>query len=81
MPNGRMFCIKDYIVLVDDIDQLSEKTSGGAISSSSQHILNRLNIPAENWLNITTEFGHLCKGAVGVLLALTEYGEHLDRQR
>ena len=60
---------------------LFDKTSGGAISSSSQNILNRLNIPTENWLKITTEFGALFKGAVGALPALTEYCEHLDRKR
>ncbi|WP_350999567.1 hypothetical protein [Shewanella sp. TB7-MNA-CIBAN-0143] len=36
---------------------------------------------AENWLKITTEFGALFKGAVGVLPALSEYCEHLDRKR
>jgi len=40
------------------------KDKRGAISASSQDILNRLNIPAENWLKITTEFGALFKGAV-----------------
>jgi len=49
----------------------------GAISSSNQTILKRLNIPAENWLKITTEFDALFKGAVGALPALTEYCEHL----
>jgi hypothetical protein len=29
----------------------------------------------------TSEFGHLFKGAVGALPALTEYCEHLDRKR
>ena len=53
----------------------------GAISSSSQGILNRLNIPAENWLKITTEFGSLFKGAGDALPALTEYSEYLERKR
>ena len=42
---------------------------------------NGLNIPAENWLKITTEFGALFKGAVGALPAITDYCEHLDRKR
>jgi hypothetical protein len=81
MPNGLMFSVKDYIVLVEDTGRIIREDKRGAISSSSQAILNRLNIPAENWLKITTEFGALFKGAVGALPALTEYCEHLDRQR
>ncbi|WP_409086079.1 hypothetical protein [Shewanella sp. SR44-4] len=61
--------------------QLIREDKRGSISSSSLDILNRLNIPAENWLKITTEFGALFKGAVGVLPALTEHCEHLDRKR
>jgi hypothetical protein len=81
MPNGLMFSVKDYIVLVEDTGRIIREDKRGAISSSSQDILNRLNIPAENWLKITTEFGALFKGAVGALPALTEYCEHLDRKR
>ncbi len=61
--------------------QLIREDKRGSISSSNHEILNRLNIPAENWLKITTEFGALFKGAVGALPALTEYCEHLDRKR
>ena len=81
MPNGLMFSVKDYIVLVEDTGRIIREDKRGAISSSSQDILNRLNIPADNWLKITTEFGALFKGAVGALPALTEYCEHLDRKR
>ena len=81
MPNGLMFSVKDYIVLVEDTGRIIREDKRGAISSSSQDILNRLNIPADNWLKITTEFGTLFKGAVGALPALTEYCEHLDRKR
>ncbi|GGQ31532.1 transposase [Shewanella litoralis] len=81
MPNGLMFSVKDYIVLVEDTGRIIREDKRGAISSSSQDILNRLNIPAENWLKITTEFGALFKGAVGALPALTEYCEHLERKR
>ncbi|RPA22393.1 transposase [Shewanella psychromarinicola] len=81
MPNGLMFSVKDYIVLVEDTGRIIREDKRGAISASSQHILNRLNIPAENWLKITTEFGSLFKGAVGALPALTEYCEHLERKR
>lgn len=72
MPNGLMFSVKDYIVLVGDTGRIIREDKRGTISESSQHILNRLNIPADNWLKITTEFGALFKGAVGALPALTE---------
>jgi hypothetical protein len=81
MPNGLMFSVKDYIVLVEDTGRIIREDKRGSISSSSLDILNRRNIPAENWLKITTEFGALFKGAVGVLPALSEYCEHLDRKR
>jgi hypothetical protein len=81
MPNGLMFSVKDYIMLVEDTGHIIREDKRGAISSSSKAILNRMNIPAENWLKITTEFGSLFKGAVGALPALTEYCEHLDRKR
>ncbi|KVX02629.1 hypothetical protein AWJ07_13045 [Shewanella frigidimarina] len=50
MPSGLMFSVKDYIVLVEDTGCIIREDKRGAISASSQDILNRLNIPAENWL-------------------------------
>ncbi len=81
MPKGLMFNVKDYIMLVEDMGRIIREDKRGAISSGSQDILNRLNLPAENWLKITTEFSALFKGAVGALLALTEYCAHLERKR
>ena len=68
-------------VVVEDTGRIIREDKRGAISSSSEDILNRLNIPEENGLKITTEFGELFKGAVGALSALTEYYEHLNRKR
>tara|TARA_R110002050_G_scaffold17036_2_gene51063 strand:- start:1233 stop:1502 length:270 start_codon:yes stop_codon:yes gene_type:complete len=76
-----MFSVKDYIVMVEDTGRIIRQDKRGAISANSQDILNRLNIPAENWLKTTTEFGALFKGAVGGLPALTEYCEYLDLKR
>ncbi|MFT6138817.1 MAG: hypothetical protein ACJAXN_000001 [Psychromonas sp.] len=81
MGSGLMFSIKDYIMLVEDTGRIIRQDKRAAISSNSLYILNRLNLPVENWLKITREFGHLFKGAVGALAALTEYCEHLDRKR
>jgi hypothetical protein len=40
-----------------------------------------LNIPQENWLKLTTEFGKLFHGPVGTLQELTSYCEHLEKRR
>ncbi|CAM4303551.1 Transposase [Shewanella denitrificans] len=80
MPKGLMFSAKDYLMLVEDTGRIIRGDKRGAISHSSQHILDRLNIPTENWLKITEDFGHLFKGAVGSLQALSQYCEHLARK-
>jgi hypothetical protein len=68
-------------LLVEDPCRIIRQDKRGAISPSSQHILDRLNIPAQSGLDIGTEFAHLFNCAVGALLALTEYCEHLERKR
>jgi hypothetical protein len=52
-----------------------------AVPPNSQNILNRLNVPADNWLKIINDFGKLFKGPVGTLQELTAYCEHLEKQR
>ncbi|WP_394132399.1 transposase [Shewanella maritima] len=81
MPNGLMFSVKDYLCLVEDTGRVMREDKRGAINSSTLHILDRLNIPEENWLKISTEFEALFKDAVGNLPALTQYCEHTDRKR
>lgn len=81
MPDGLNFDFKDYIELVETTGKVIRDDKRGSISESSLPILNRLNIPQENWLKITTEFEQLFKGAAGALPVLTEYCEHLDRKR
>jgi len=56
-----MFSIKSYIVLVDDTGRIIPEDK----RSSSQPILDRLNIPVENRLNIIIDLGRLFNGAVG----------------
>jgi hypothetical protein len=71
--------------LVEDTGRIIRGDKRGIISHSSQHILDRLNIPAENWLKITEDFGHLFKGTAGSLQALShlllQECEHLERKR
>ncbi|MGY2437911.1 hypothetical protein ACW4FQ_32760, partial [Escherichia coli] len=53
----------------------------GSISENSGKLLTRLNIPHDNWLKLTTEFGKLFHGPVGTLQELTHYCEHLEKRR
>ncbi|WP_299789408.1 transposase [uncultured Shewanella sp.] len=81
MPKGLMFDIKDYLELVDDTGRVIRDDKRGAIKPGTVKILNRLNIPLENWLKVTNEFKYLFKGPVGTLEELTRYCEHLDKKR
>jgi hypothetical protein len=81
MLKGLTFHLKDYLQLVEDTGRLIRNDKKGHISPTSQSILNRLNIPADNWLKIINEFGQLFKGPVGTLPELTAYYEHLEKRR
>ena len=80
-PNGIAFSLTDYLQLVDDTGRIIRNDKRGCISESSAKILNRLNIPHDNWLKLTTEFGKLFYGPVGTLQELTDYCEHLEKRR
>jgi REP element-mobilizing transposase RayT len=81
MPKGLTFHLKDYLQLVEDTGKAIRNDKRGSISPNSQSILNRLNIPTDNWLKIINEFGQLFKGPVGTLQELTDYCEHLEKRR
>ena len=81
MPHGLTFSAQDYLKLVDDTGRLVKSDKRGAISPSTEEILNRLKIPLDNWLKITNEFTRLFKGPVGTLDELALYSEHLHKQR
>ncbi|MCL1136950.1 transposase, partial [Shewanella hafniensis] len=72
-PNGIAFLLSDYLELVDDTGRIIRSDKRGAISINSAKLLARLNIPHDNWLKLTTEFGKLFHGPVGTLQALTDY--------
>jgi len=80
-PKGINFSLKDYLELVDETGRIIRDGKRGAISANAENILNRLNIPAENWLKIITEFGTLFHGPVGTLQELSRYYEHLEKRR
>ncbi len=80
-PNGIAFSLTDYLQLVDDTGRIIRNDKRGCISENSGKLLNRLNIPHDNWLKLTTEFGKLFHGPVGTLQELTDYCEHLEKRR
>ncbi|BDQ67717.1 transposase [Shewanella xiamenensis] len=80
-PSGIAFSLTDYLQLVDDTGRIIRNDKRGNISESSAKILNRLNIPHDNWLKLTTEFGKLFHGPVGTLQELSDYCEHLEKRR
>lgn len=80
-PKGIVFALKDYIELVDQTGRVLRYDKRGALSPNAEQILDRLNIPTENWLKIIAEFGILFHGPVGTLQELSRYCEHLDKRR
>ncbi|WP_412522587.1 transposase [Shewanella chilikensis] len=80
-PNGIAFGLKDYLELVDDTGRCIRDDKRGVIGEKSAKLLTRLNIPHENWLKLTTEFGRLFHGPVGTLQELSCYCEHLEKRR
>jgi hypothetical protein len=82
--SGIEFSLQDYLELVDDTGRIIRADKRGAISAlnvNSAKLLARLNIPADNWLKLTTEFGKLFHGPVGTLQELSNYCEHLEKRR
>lgn len=81
IPEGLMFTQEDYLKLLDETGRIIRTNERGEISLKCASILNRLNIPIENWVKMTVDFGYLFKGPVGTLDELTRYCQHLGRQR
>jgi hypothetical protein len=52
-----------------------------AVNVNGANVLVRLNIPQENWLKLTTEFGKLFHSPVGTLQMLSSHCEHLEKRR
>ena len=81
LPKGLVFELQDYLRLVDDTGRILRAEKRGSISETSANILERLNIPQENWLKITGEFMEIFKGPVGSLPNLQQHCEQRGMQR
>ncbi|WP_095532905.1 transposase, partial [Vibrio palustris] len=80
-PKGLPFQLADYIELVDLTGRILRDDKRGHIDVSLTPILQRLNIPSDNWLIITSEFEQHTHIAVGKENNLTRYYQHCDYQR
>ncbi|NRB24310.1 transposase [Shewanella sp.] len=78
---GINFSLGDYLELVDATGRIIRDDKRGAIPLSASKVLTRLNISADSWIKLTSEFGKLFHGPVGTLQELTSYCEHLDKRR
>ncbi|MBL4910888.1 MAG: transposase [Alteromonadaceae bacterium] len=76
MPTGLPFDLQDYIQLVELTGRCIREDKRGYIENNQQPILSRLNISAENWLILTTQFRKVFHGAVGNSEALADFCQH-----
>ena len=81
MPKGLPFDLTDYLQLIDITGRSIRADKHGFIEQSQPEILKRLNVSAEHWLIITTEFRTQFHGAVGREAALSDYCEHQNLKR
>ena len=81
MPKGMAFSLKGYCELVDTTGRIIRKDKAGAIKNNQSPILERLNIPSEHWLTLTTEFEQHFSNAVGSEHMLRQFGEHTHHKR
>lgn len=76
MPKGLPFDLNDYLALVDLTGRCIRDDKRGYIEQSQPNILTRLNISAEHWLILTTQFRKCFHGPVGHAEELTTFCQH-----
>ncbi|WP_085304841.1 transposase [Colwellia polaris] len=81
MPKGLPFELTDYLQLIELTGRCIREDKPGYIDENLPSILSRLNISAENWLIITTEFKTQFHGAIGREDVLSDYCEHQQLKR
>ena len=81
IPKGLPFDLSDYLQLIELTGRCIREDKRGFIEESQPSILSRLNISAENWLIITTEFRTQFHGAIGHEDVLSDYCEHQQLKR
>jgi len=80
-PKGLPFKLEDYLELVDLTGRIVRQDKRGNINLSFAPILQRLNIPSENWLTIATQFEQHTFAAVGTEVILSNYYQNAGYKR
>lgn len=80
-PNGLPFRLEDYLELVDLTGRIVRQDKRGSIDLSFAPILQRLNIPSENWLTLAIEFEQHTHAAVGTEVILSNYYQNTGYKR
>tara|TARA_R110000803_G_scaffold210647_1_gene283026 strand:- start:1935 stop:2909 length:975 start_codon:yes stop_codon:yes gene_type:complete len=73
---GLIFNLNDYIELIEVTGRCIRADKCGYIEDVQPDILTRLNISAENWLILTTQFTKSFHGAVGHADVLNDFCQH-----
>lgn len=81
MPKGLPCELKSYLELVELTDKCIRSDKRGHIAQSEAPILERLNIKAENWVKLTTQFEKVFHGAVGKTHNLDTYCQRQHHKR
>lgn len=80
LNKGLPFEFKSYLKLVEQTGKCIRADKPGYITSSNQ-ILESLNISDKNWLKLTTRFTKVFHGAVGKAQSIETYCEHQHFKR
>ncbi len=81
MPKCLIFNLIDYIELVDWTGRIIRDDKRGAIDATALLILQRLNISAEHWLELSTRFESRFKGIAGSAESIKELCTHFGLTR
>ena len=81
MPKGLPFAIEDYLQLVDLTGRCIRQNKPGFIDDAMPCILTRLNIPTENWMELTTQFEVHFQGAVGSSNSIDKFCQNQKLKR
>jgi hypothetical protein len=81
MPKGLPFKLRDYIDLVDWTGRQCRQDKRGHMAHDLPPILQRLNIPIDNWMVVSCHFESRFKGLAGARNSLMRACEYLKFER
>ena len=81
MQMGLPFKLTDYLELLDWTGRIIREDKRGAISKTLSPILQRLNINADNWIELTQTIEINFNGFIGKPDSLNNSLTHFNRQR